>query len=204
MGTAIKRTTIERRPFMGAHRILFPVAVGFALIAVPLWLGRFLLGIGPAPGGGIPWHGHEMVFGYALAVVGGYLMTRISRPALAAVCACWLAGRLGVLVPDVPAVLDMALALAYPVSLFVVAGLPFLRAAKTGRNAVFAPLLASFAVAAFIAHSGLGHDAGRRGVLFGLDLLTMLLFVMGGRIMAAATSGAWRRRGQRARNVAQG
>jgi uncharacterized protein involved in response to NO len=144
-----------------------------------------------------------MIFGYALAVVGGYLMTRVTPAALFAILACWLAGRAGTFFPGLPRPLDVGLALAYPVSLFTVAGMPFLRAAKRGRNAVFAPLIAAFSLAALIAHAATPIGDPRRGVYLGLDLVTLLLFIMGGRVIAAATSGAMRRQGQAPGYVAQ-
>jgi hypothetical protein len=52
--------------------------------------------------GGLPtpsayWHGHEMVFGYAFAVVSGYLLTRVGRIAVGLLFASWLAARLAAL-----------------------------------------------------------------------------------------------------------
>jgi uncharacterized protein involved in response to NO len=188
--------------FLGAHRLLFPVAVAFAAVMVPLWLAQYLRGL-PLGAAAPAWHGHEMIFGYALAVVGGYLMTRVTPAALLAILVCWLAGRVAMFMPGLPRLLDIALALAYPVSLFVVAGLPFLRAAKRGRNAVFAPLIAAFSLAALVAHMGAPLGDPRRGVYLGLDLVTLLLFIMGGRVIAAATSGAMRRQGRSPGYVAQ-
>ncbi|MDR3416579.1 MAG: NnrS family protein [Nevskia sp.] len=51
----------------------------FAAVAVPLWVGRYLGGPVPAPRA-FPeyfWHAHEMVFGFALAVVVGFLFTAV-------------------------------------------------------------------------------------------------------------------------------
>ncbi|NQV21206.1 MAG: NnrS family protein, partial [Rhodospirillales bacterium] len=44
---------------------------------------------------------------------------------------------------------------------------------------------------------------GARGLLLGADLIACLMFLMGGRITAAATSGAIQRQGERLRNPAQ-
>lgn len=196
-----------RRRFISAHRLLFPAAIVFAVVIVPLWLfqyfGQNVPGtIGGAPGTPI-WHAHEMIFGYAFAVVGGYLMTRVTPPILAVVFVLWLLGRAAPFMPDLPPYLALAFDIAYPVALFAVAGLPFLRGAKTGRNAVFAPLIAGLSFSAIIADSSAPFGDMRHGIYLGINLLTLLLFVMGGRVIAAATSGAMRRKGHPPMSVAQ-
>jgi uncharacterized protein involved in response to NO len=62
-----------------AYRLLFPLAAVFALAAVPLWLG--IRRSHPALLGA-EWHGHEMLFGFAFAVIAGFLSTRPSRAAI--------------------------------------------------------------------------------------------------------------------------
>lgn len=60
-------------PVTSAHRLMYPAASLFAALAVPLWLAQIggLLPLGWSPA----IHAHEMTLGYALAVVGGFLMT---------------------------------------------------------------------------------------------------------------------------------
>src|SRR3990172_6982686 len=57
-------------------RPFFLVAGVFATLWVPLWLAVWR-GLLPVPSyfGPIGWHRHEMLFGYALAVIAGFLMT---------------------------------------------------------------------------------------------------------------------------------
>jgi len=78
----------------------------FAAVAVAVWAGQ-LAGLLPPPGAGamglaLLWHAHEMVFGFAAAIVVGFLFTAgrawtgvdtPAGPALAALTALWLAGR---------------------------------------------------------------------------------------------------------------
>ena len=51
-------------------------AAAFACLAAPLWVALFFgdltLGVGVAP---LLWHAHEMLFGFAVAVIVGFLMT---------------------------------------------------------------------------------------------------------------------------------
>ena len=96
--------------FAKGFRPFFLCAAAYAALAVPLFLleltGRVDAGAYLAP---LYWHAHEMVFGFSTAVLGGFLLTAVSnwtsRPtaeggALAMLVALWIAGRVGMLVPD--------------------------------------------------------------------------------------------------------
>ena len=86
------------------------------------------------------WHGHEMVFGFAAAVIAGFLLTAVRNwtnlqtlkgPALVGLALLWLAGRLFTLLPALLpmwliAVVDLAFFPALAVSLAV----PIVRANK--------------------------------------------------------------------------
>lgn len=180
-------------PVTGAHRLMYPAACLYAALAVPLWLadaaGLLRLGWTPAL------HAHEMTLGYGLAVVGGFLMTRLSRRMAALAFLAWLAGRLAPLA-GLPAALALPVGFAYPLLLFVVAGLPFLRTGRSGHNAVFGPLIGAFLVAeALFRAAELGLAEAGAGMPVGLALVATLLLAMGGRVIPAATAGALRRRG---------
>jgi hypothetical protein len=189
------------------HRLLFPAAAIFAATAVPFWALRYTGLVTRVPGNWpAHWHGHEMVFGYALAVVGGYLLTRLSSLGLALTSGAWLLGRLVYLGPELPAWATATAALAYPICLFAIAGTAFLRTAKRGRNAAFGLLLAGFVLAELLVQLtplGVVQDGASRGLTLGVDLIAMLLFAMGGRIIAAASSGALQRQGQHLPGLAQ-
>ncbi|MDO4897020.1 MAG: NnrS family protein [Moraxella sp.] len=59
-------------------RIFFVGSAIFAVVSMILWLA-VLQGFAPFNGKLTPfyWHGHEMVFGYALAVIAGFLLTAV-------------------------------------------------------------------------------------------------------------------------------
>lgn len=179
-------------PVTSAHRLMYPAAALYAASAVPLWLAQLggLLPLGWSPAV----HAHEMTLGYALAVVGGFLMTRLSRPMVAVAVLSWLAGRLALLA-GLPAALALPLCFAYPVLLFVVAGLPFLRTSRSGHNAVFGPLIGAFLVAEALFWAGELGLLSNSGQPVGLLLIATLLLTMGGRVIPAATAGALRRQG---------
>ncbi len=104
---------LDRQPlFRLGFRPFYLLAAAFAAIAVPLWLARYY---GHAQGlahVGLGWHVHEMVFGFTLAVIIGFLYTAgrnwtgLWTPRgghLAALAALWIAGRLAMLAAPLPA-----------------------------------------------------------------------------------------------------
>jgi len=175
---------------IGGHRVFFPLALVFAALSVPYWTAGYLGWMAVAWTPAV--HAHEMVMGFALAVVGGFLFTKPRRGVLGLAVAAWLLGRAAMLA-GLPAAWAVPATLAFPVVLFVHGGLPFLRAAKSGHNTVFGPLIGAFAVAEALVWAG--GDGGRTGVLLALHLVGLLLFTMGGRIIPSATAGAVRQQG---------
>ncbi len=87
-------------------RPFFLLAAAFAALIVPLWL-LALLGV-LDPGGYLGptyWHAHEMVFGFAVAVIAGFLLTAVGNwtgretivgVPLLALAGLWLAGRVAI------------------------------------------------------------------------------------------------------------
>ena len=82
----------------------------FASLSAALWALQYSGVITGAVLRGPAWHGHEMLFGYAFAIVAGFLLTAVrnwtqrdtpSGAALAAIALLWVAGRVLVLTPFV-------------------------------------------------------------------------------------------------------
>ena len=60
-------------------RPLFLAGSALALLAIPLWLAA-LLGLfadWQPTGGWLAWHRHEMVFGFVVAIIAGFLLTAV-------------------------------------------------------------------------------------------------------------------------------
>ena len=79
-------------------------AAAFAALAVPIWLWIWASGAEPMSIPGLLWHAHELVFGFAAAVVAGFLFTAVRNwtglpmphgLSLGLFFALWLAGRIG-------------------------------------------------------------------------------------------------------------
>jgi uncharacterized protein involved in response to NO len=185
----------RKRP---AHILFFPFAAVYAMLALPASLLAMRGHPGWLPGLADPaGHGHEMLFGFALAVVAGFLLTRITPATLYSLVALWLAARIshlgwpGSIAADA-ANIGFALGVAW------LAAPQFLRAAKKLRNRLFGPVLIalSFTVVAF--HAVLPGPQWQRGLLYqGVLLFALLMFFMGGRIIAPAVAGHLERIGER-------
>jgi uncharacterized protein involved in response to NO len=177
-----------------ADRLFFPLAAAYALVAILLWLAA-LSGALPAPA---PyWHAHEMLFGYALPVVAGYLVGRASAARLATLVALWAAARVA---PWVPAASAYAAVpeLAFVLAVAALTAWPFLRAAKKLQNRVFGPLLLAFFAVDLVFQVGVLRDdlaLQRSALTLVLDLYALLLVMMGGRVIPAAVAGHHYRRG---------
>lgn len=171
----------ERRP---AWSLFFPLAALHAALAVPLSLA--------AMRGGLPVlatpaaHGRELLFGFALAVIAGYLLGPLPSRRLSLLAGLWLVGRLAGLA-GYPALLADAV-FALLLAAWVV---PRFLAAKKWRNRLLSPLLGLLcllAVASLAAHAafpGLLSPLLHQGVLW----LLLLMAFMGGRVIAPAVNG---------------
>lgn len=177
-----------------------PFYVGGALLAaliVPLWVAMFLgqLPLMPA----VPpllWHAHEMLFGFAVAIIVGFLLTAgkawtgLATPRggwLGGLAALWLAARVAsVLGPyALYAVLDMAL-----LPLVAAILITLVLRARNYRNlplALILALLASANLAFHLAAMGALNLPAITPLYAGLALIVMIECVMAGRVIPAFT-----------------
>ncbi|SDE53892.1 uncharacterized protein involved in response to NO [Variovorax sp. CF079] len=178
-------------------RPFYLLASAFAALSIGLWAMQFA---GWLPGAylqGPLWHAHEMLFGFALAVIVGFLFTAgrnwsgqptpVGLP-LAALAALWVAGRVLVLTPFAwtAAVVNAAFPLACAVALAIP-----LVTARNRRNYFFIGLLLVLSGAAFAFHlSALGvvQTPTWIGIQLALDVLLFTMAVMGGRVIPMFTN----------------
>ena len=152
--------------------------------------------------GQIGWHSHEMIFGYAVAVIAGFLLTAVrnwtERPTpagryLGAMVALWLFARILPFFPDNFPSWFIALAdLAFLPLVAVGIAVPLVRSGES-RNLLFLPLLVALWAANFFVHSellGLATNLARKGIFLGLDLIVLLIVIMGGRVIPFFTERA--------------
>jgi uncharacterized protein involved in response to NO len=147
----------------------------------------------PAYGPTMTWHGHEMLFGYAAAVIAGFLLTAVrnwtSRQTiegwpLAALALLWLAARILPLTGAAPlavAIVDLAF---LPLVAIAIAR-PIL-AAKNYKNLVVVGLLTLLWLADLAVHSTPlgGHpSASVWGLEAGIWIVLAVIAVIGGRVL---------------------
>lgn len=181
-------------------RPFFLLAALFAAGVVPLWL--FVLSGSVAlthPGGAIFWHAHEMVFGYTVAVIAGFLLTATirwtGRPtasggALYALAALWVAGRVAMLLSGrIPAAAVLVLDLAFLPAVAVAVGRAIV-AERQRRNYVMIVLLGALWLANLIWHLGVQGVLGAApmaSVHIALDLVTLMMLIIGARVIPMFT-----------------
>lgn len=185
-------------------RPFFLVAAILAVMAVPMWL---LVLNGAARAGGVylqpmAWHAHEMVFGYAAAVVAGFLLTAARNwtgretatgAPLYALVLVWLLGRVVMLVPSaLPAPLVALVDLAFLPAVALAIARPIV-AAGSRRNYVMVAVLAVLAAANLSVHldaAGVLPGWQLRGSHAGVDVVVLLTAVIAGRVLPMFTRNA--------------
>ncbi len=175
-------------------------AAVFAALAVPAWVLLFLGRMDSAPVlTPLLWHAHEMLFGFAAAVIVGFLLTAgkawtgLQTPrgsALAALVLVWLAARVAAWVAPYPvyAALDLLL---LPVVATILVRL-LLRAGNR-RNLPLAGLLGLLTLANLVFHLsvlGMLELSPVRALYAGLALIVLIETVMAGRVIPAFTMSA--------------
>ncbi len=193
---------LRRRPGEGwalwdlGFRPFYLLAASLALLSIPLWALQFngLLSKGGLRGAA--WHAHEMVFGYALAIVIGFLFTAgrnwsgqptpTGRP-LMALAALWVLARVLVLTPWLEASLLVNIAVPWAAAWGLWRALA---AGDNRRNYFFVALLLAMGVASTTLHlTQLGwldlpaSLAQGLGLNLGLDVLLFMIAVMAGRVL---------------------
>ncbi|RMG43783.1 MAG: NnrS family protein [Acidobacteria bacterium] len=185
--------------FSGGFRCFFLGGAIWAVSATGLWLAALAHGTGPAARGGLFWHGHEMLFGFAGAAAAGFALTALPNwtgtpplagGRLAAAFALWLAGRAAALAAG--SITPAAAALADAPFLCVLAAIALWTAGRApGRAPLPVPAgLLVLAAADLAFHAGAcgAWPGGRRlGLVGATHSYVFLIAVISGRIVPAFT-----------------
>jgi uncharacterized protein involved in response to NO len=180
-------------------RPFYLLAALLGALGVPLWLAQYFgLLAGPAHLSGVAWHAHEMVFGFQVAVITGFLFTAarnwtgLPTPAgwpLAALAGLWLLGRL--LMVTGPGWLAAAVDVAFLPA--VALGLWFPLQRSRNRNRFFVGLLLLLALtnlASHLAVAGVLPVAELLPVRIALYLVVVIVTIMAGRVTPSFTQNA--------------
>lgn len=208
---APSRPTPTARPsfdavFSYGFRPFFLGAAVHAALAMAAWIAWLAAGAMGGPqnwlsvaGSPIAWHAHEMVFGFAAAAIGGFLLTAVpnwtgalplSGLPLVLLFATWLLGRLA---------MGLSAGLPYPLVIVVDALFLPLLGGMAGRqlfvrpslrNLVFLVLVAALTLCNILFHLGnAGYVAvdPLAAVRAAILIVTLMVAIIGGRIIPAFT-----------------
>jgi uncharacterized protein involved in response to NO len=199
-------------PFALGFRPFFLAAGVYAVLMMGLWLGVLQGGLKTGDLSPAIWHGHEMLFGFAVAVIAGFLLTAAqnwtgirtpSGPPLAALFLLWLAGRLSFLIPGLPAGWVALVDLAFLPVLALTLAWPIIKA-KQLSNAPFPILLLALAAANALVHlDGLGWASGtaRPGLHLAAYVIVTIIVMMGGRVIPSFTDNKLGTRARRWKTI---
>jgi uncharacterized protein involved in response to NO len=185
-------------------RPFFVLAAAYATLIVPLWLailtGRLASSTYLLPS---LWHAHEMIFGFTVAVIAGFLLTAVGNwtqretavgAPLAGLAALWIAGRVAMACASwLPGSVVAAIDLAFLPALVLVLARPLV-AAKSRRNFVMLGVLtALFAANAVVHANALGvvsFTVARTASGVAVDLVVLVILVIAGRVFPMFTRNA--------------
>jgi len=144
-GTPAAWLSLGFRPF-------FLAAAAYAVCAMGIWFAGYAFDIGTGFNGLPPsvWHAHEMLYGYTLAVVAGFLLTAVTNwtglqtlrgiPLLLLLLA-WLAARAAIYVPGTGLYWSALFDTLFSVVLLIAVSVPVIRKRQVQQSGILAKLL---------------------------------------------------------------
>ena len=205
---ALRRARMAASPpfLRGGFRPFFFGGAAWAVIALLLWLCSLAGVIAlPTATDALSWHRHEMLFGFVGAVVAGFLLTAIPNwtgrlpiagAPLALLASLWLAGRMAVLFSGIVGPFTAgAIDVGFLLLLSAIGAQEVLAAKNRNLPVVGAVLLLALASALdHLAMNGLLADP-MLGMRAGIGVVTLLICLIGGRIIPSFTRNWLAKRG---------
>jgi len=208
VGAADRKVALASVPLLALGFRPFFLGAGVAgVVLVGVWLGVLASGQPlhtwyDAVGGSVGWHAHEMLFGYVTAVVAGFLLTAVRNwtgvdtPTgwrLLLLALLWLLGRVAPFLVDVlPGAWIAAIDLAFLPALLVALAGPLWKQ-RAPRNLVFVAILGTLFLANLLVHLqalSITLASARLGLNLAVDLFTLIIAIIGGRVVPLFTRGA--------------
>lgn len=172
--------------FALGFRPFYLLAGAYAALSVPLWALQYF---GVLPPVQPLWHAHEMIFGYAFAVIAGFLLTAVrawtgretpTGAPLAALAAVWVAARV---VAPFSLMASSIVDLLFAIGVAWGIGRPIV--ASRNRNWFFILIVLAIGAA-----SVLFAASPRAGLQVGLDMVLLVIAIMAGRVVPGFTNNA--------------
>ncbi len=184
--------------FKKAFRPFFILAVIFASIHIPYWLhvyqGKIELSL-PVNLAPSMWHAHEMIFGYAVAVIIAFLLTAVSNwtgqktmtgKPLIILSALWLSSRILYFYPFsfsfiVTAILDTLVLVLFTIDFTI----PIIKTRNIRQNGFVAKLVLLIIanILFYLGVFGILENGVRYGLYLGLYLVLAVVLVLGRRVI---------------------
>jgi len=194
------KTALGVHPLLAlGFRPFYLLAAAFAAVSVPVWLAKYYGGAAGLAHVDMFWHMHEMVFGFVIAVIIGFLYTAgrnwsgLWTPrggTLAAIGLLWIAGRVAMCTAAPP------LAAAIDFVFIPVAAWPLYRVLKRAgnkRNLVLVVLLSLLAAANAVFHAariGWLDISPLPAVQAAIIIVVIIETMIGGRVIPGFTANA--------------
>lgn len=173
----------------------------FAVLALPVWVAAYT---GALQWGGhmqgMNWHIHEMIFGFAPAVIAGFLLTAVKNwtglptptgAKLAGLVLLWVAARIANVTG--PGELSILLDVAFLPALGIALAIPIWRS-KNRRNMKILGVLTALTIANLVWHlASIGVFSPPLmtvAYITAIDIITILMAIVAGRVIPAFTSNA--------------
>jgi uncharacterized protein involved in response to NO len=178
-------------------RPFFSAAGMFSILSMLVWMLIYVFSFSLPLAGTTPitWHAHEMVYGYSMAVIAGFLLTAVSNWTglrtwrgipLFGLLACWLVARVAWLLPySYSMVLAAITDLLFMIGLLVGIALPLIRVRQWKQLGILSKLGLMILANGMFYTGALGYlqEGTRWGLYAGLYLVLALIFVMVRRVL---------------------
>jgi uncharacterized protein involved in response to NO len=183
--------------FRLAFRPFFLGAGAFAVVAVFIWMFVYTHGVVFDFSGMTPttWHAHEMIFGYSMAVIAGFLLTAIKNwtgqqtlrgPGLFVLFMLWLLARaIPLTVMNIPLAVLATIDLLFMFLLVIAALMPVLKVKQYKQLGVVSKLVLLLLcnVLFYLGVLGFVEQGVQWGLHSGLYMIIALVFVMARRVI---------------------
>lgn len=182
--------------FQKGFRPFFLGASTFAILSMVIWTAIYSLQVEiPLYLPASTWHGHEMIFGYGMAAIAGFLLTAIGNwtgietltgQRLYWLFLLWLFARiLPLLGSQIPLALTALFDLAFMLGLTLAASLPIIQAKSSNNYGIAAKLALLFAsnVVFYLGALGVIENGIYLGLYSGLYMILALVLTIGRRVM---------------------
>jgi len=189
--------------FRLGFRPFFLSAILFSVIAMCIWMMQLVFSVKVLPSGITPmfWHAHEMIYGYALAVVAGFLLTAVRNWTriqtihglpLQLLLLFWILARIASLIPGPNALIaGVIMDNIFIASLSLALTIPVVRAKLWKNMSVVSKIY--FLLIGNIIYSlgllGIFPGGERIGIYIGLYMILSLILVLSRKVMPMFIEG---------------